>query len=122
MPIVICAQCNKEFSAIMAEIKRGRGKFCSVICRQESVRFCRKIINCLVCNSAIEITSKGMLGAKFCSRKCYYAYPKIAFDKKCGRCGEKIPYRIGGNQRTFCSIRCASFVTNAKRKALILSS
>ena len=103
-----CKGCDKIYSAVVSELKRGKGKYCSLQCYFQSERKIDKKIKCLTCNAEIHITKSNLENRKFCNKECFHKYPALKFNKDCIYCKGKIPYRVGGNKRRYCCISCAS--------------
>ena len=64
-----CEQCHKSFIIAAADIRRGRGKFCSHQCAAASHVLKRVRANCLYCGKFFTHL-KSRTNAKFCSNKC----------------------------------------------------
>ena len=81
-----CTICEKEFVTTLSNIKRGRGKFCSLDCRYKHMR---ETYTCSYCSKDF-ISRKSRLDKSktknyFCSNECKY---KGASSLKCN-------YQIG---------------------------
>ena len=72
----ICKQCQKPFSVLVKEIKRGNGKFCSIGCRNKFYFTKPKEPNvrCAMCSKSfyikpyrLKVSKSGLV---FCCRKC----------------------------------------------------
>src|SRR3990167_4900663 len=110
-----CQQCNKEFKAPPSEIRRGRGKFCSLSCNGIANRK-RPKKTCLICGVIFE--SKLSLNQKYCSLKCGRAQTlnRLVWNKGkvtlytsiCSRCNKEYIYtgKRKNKPRIYCSKKC----------------
>lgn len=68
-----CEQCDSPFVALLGEVKKGRGKFCSPACFFKS-RSCAIELICAFCKTAFSrrrsTLKKSKSGLRFCSKKC----------------------------------------------------
>lgn len=73
MTKVICHICKKEFKVKPNQVRRGWGKYCSVICRNESQRIGQNV-NCSFCAKKIYKSPHSLLHSKsklyFCDKHC----------------------------------------------------
>lgn len=69
----------------------------------------------MTCSHEFNVTTKDRESAKYCSRKCYNESHEKEFNKICKYCNNPIRYRLGGNGRIFCSIRCSVRYRNSIR-------
>jgi len=101
-----CLQCGKEFEALLREVKRGNGKFCTRKCsaahRVSKIKPKKPNVECAKCgkefykNNSKKKQSKS--GLFFCSRSCKDAAQKI------GGIKEIMPnhYGTGNSYRSIC--------------------
>lgn len=103
-----CARCGASFSVVPAQVKRGKGKFCSKDCanaarRQHVPRVCDH------CGAAYarkpSMASRGE--TTYCSRECYAAARADGawITSPCKVCAEPMTYRRS-TPRRFCSWAC----------------
>lgn len=99
--IVICKNCNKEFT-----IKnKDSNHFCSIKCENEYAKTHKFVIKkCVNCDNEFKAFNKNK---KFCSIECKKEYNKHKHTKikKCKYCGKTFNTIYDGK---FCSISCAS--------------
>lgn len=109
-----CEQCGKSFIALLGEVKKGRGKFCSTDCFFKSRKRAAEL-SCAFCKTTFSRSTsaikKSKSGLRFCSKKCkgaaqrlgtgfdlmlppHYGTSKINYrskfdgaEMKCSRCG-----------------------------------
>lgn len=74
MPDLICRNCSREFHIKPAMVRRGGGKHCSRVCREEARS--GKVIPCHWCSKKVYKSRKYIwnTGYLFCSKKCSLAY------------------------------------------------
>jgi len=80
----ICLTCNISFQIENNRIKHGRGKFCSVECKNKGTPKRSTVkLECAVCKKIFE-RSKSQIRSKhhFCSRGCAYKGRSIGFVKR----------------------------------------
>ncbi len=107
----ICLQCNKGFKAESHIIKKGRGKYCSILCCNKSRQKQVECV-CLQCNKAFSTrlskTKNG--GGKYCSTTCSSLSQKRQVECVCLQCNKAFSIiqskadRDIGNK--YCSIEC----------------
>jgi hypothetical protein len=82
----ICQQCATEFLAEKRDLKRGRGKFCSLKCFYDSIRDIKKVshdanVTCSTCGTDFYKRPSELKGSKsglyFCTRACKDKAQKI---------------------------------------------
>lgn len=122
-----CEICNSEFNAAPANVKKGRGRFCSHPCYwkwletrtgSKSPRWKGRTIEieCAVCKNkfmakALEVENRGK---KFCSRKCQHigmerSPAKTRVDCFCLVCNKKFSkfqYAVNNGEGKCCSRKC----------------
>lgn len=68
----VCIMCDKEFEILPSEHKRGKGKFCSIDCRNKFNKNNKVQIACVVCGKIFQVIDsiykRG--NCKYCSKKC----------------------------------------------------
>lgn len=105
----ICEFCGKEFEIWSSELKRkGRGRFCSKTCYDDSRRV--KVV-CELCGK--EFTAKQSIVAKgkvrFCSKECKDESQRNKVRRVCDFCGkefEAVPSHVKRGEGKFCSRKC----------------
>jgi len=102
-----CRKCEKKYPAKTAEIKRGKGFFCSVVCYHDFKRPFKIERPCEVCGVEMLITHQQCEDKRFCSRSCYDRFQKEINLKKCEHCGKEMEKKPGYYRLRFCSIRCS---------------
>jgi hypothetical protein len=76
-----CPICGANFKACPTDLKRGKGKYCSLNCRSIARRK-RSVLVCLQCGKFFEIVNCYIKdGRRFCSKKCTDDY-KLAHHNK----------------------------------------
>lgn len=99
----LCCHCGKEFEVLLAELKRGKGKYCSKQCSYDSQRTLLPR-NCETCGSVYKPASDA---SKYCSRVCYYKGKRTLIEKQCAACGKGISVqRSKVYDNNFCSNEC----------------
>lgn len=85
----ICRTCGSKFDARPADVKRGRGKYCSVRCANSQPRYRarnRVQLTCAGCSTEFERPAsrakKSKHGLYFCSRSCKDIAQRIGGIKK----------------------------------------
>ena len=76
--IITCQECLKPFAALQSELKRGRGKFCSLSCSAHNGNKRRsltgKFLYCATCGKRLYRTQKRLernkTGTYYCDRDC----------------------------------------------------
>src|SRR3989344_1974263 len=70
---VRCLICQKEISAKPSHLEKGRGKYCSVLCRTKS-QFTGRKVTCFICKKEIYRSVKELKKSNsrnyFCSKTC----------------------------------------------------
>ncbi len=80
-----CVECKREFDAILSDVKRGRGKFCSQSCRSKFHGKRAKVVHdpnltCALCGEEFYRAprlQRSRHGFYFCSRSCKDKAQKI---------------------------------------------
>lgn len=107
MVVRICQQCGKQFDAKIAEVRRGRARFCSRKCTSLSQR---KRIECICewCGKTFEnIPSKERQGrGRFCSRGCAAKSQRARVALVCEICGKTFSQMRSQSHQRFCSRKC----------------
>lgn len=113
---VTCLHCKKEFNVIPANIRKGKGKYCSRQCLSEAKEFFKRIdATCKNCGKSFQYRpSEGE--RVYCSIRCYHtSTPKIK--KKCITCGadfEVHPCTAAKNKSVYCSQKCFGLARRGK--------
>lgn len=120
-----CLQCHNGFSAPAAEVKRGRGKFCSRACFYRWHRGANHpqynsgmiTKSCIWCQEKF-VVKQSQNQQRFCSKKCYGAWRTATGASRkqvaltcygCGKHFEIRPSKAKGRwKRKYCSRKCAS--------------
>ncbi len=103
-----CETCGAGIYARLADINRGKGKFCSVAC--SAARFKTKAeYSCERCSKPFEAFkyARDAGHGRFCSRKCHYRSSTKAREVPCENCGATCTV-LPSNKSTnhFCSHAC----------------
>ena len=73
MPEVKCKICGKNFHAKPSWLKRGHGKYCSMLCKRESQKN-GKVVKCFICSKDTYKRGKALVHSKsgkyFCTKSC----------------------------------------------------
>lgn len=100
-----CKNCDKEFYVRRNQIDKGNGLYCSVECKNESLK---NYIECPVCGNTF--WNKGNVSKrKYCSRECSGKARKNGKEVECVNCGEIIyrtKERLDKNDYNCCSVEC----------------
>lgn len=117
MAIVKCGICKKEFYVKPSHLKRGDGKYCSIVCSVVARRR-GKFVKCFICNKKVWKMPRHLKNSKsgkyFCNKSCQtvwrnsivyvgpnhpnwkggnFIYRELLFksggEKICKRCGNK---------------------------------
>lgn len=113
-----CLQCGIEFYVKPFEVKRGRAKFCSRSCSNNSMRRASPSSNriarvCLNCGTQFYVKPSAVVrdGGNFCSRVC--SLDKARHDARtsvaliCQHCGKEFEVRLSrASVRKHCSKKC----------------
>lgn len=100
-----CLVCNKEFHIYPSEIKYGRGKYCSIVCRANSKKS-GETRSCKTCKKEFYVSrSQIKYRGVFCSKRCI----KKGITKICPQCNKNfyvIPCFIRTGRGNYCSYKC----------------
>jgi hypothetical protein len=109
-----CKNCGTEFNTSPANLKRGKGKFCTVNCVKE---YKNKLVKCKECGKLFKTypsrVKKGF--GKYCSRKCADKGRITKQLKVCQNCGKEFyarDWQIKNGKGKFCSFKCRSGLEN----------
>lgn len=125
MVLVICKECDRQFSVKPAELARGRGKFCSRACKSKwtsrEIRgrrhhhFRRNLVFCDYCGSQIRRVPYRLQRSNhhFCSKECLHIWlgkqSRKGREVECTLCRRLfyVPYwREKKSSHYFCSLEC----------------
>jgi len=108
-----CNTCNKKY-----KIYRKSQKFCSHMCRSQSVKDLRNS-RCRACNKKL---INNIMGARYCNHDCYLEGQKKRNGRICKNCGTKFGSQLANDKNTifvkatnkviakdiYCSIKCSA--------------
>lgn len=108
----ICKHCKNSYKAVLSELKRGKGHFCSVDCYHKSISTIRTEKKCIECGSSFVIKHINRKDQKFCSRLCYTRFVRDEKNranklKKCVYCDNYVARKPNYKKLRFCSLKCS---------------
>lgn len=102
---VKCVICGKEFKTYPYNLKIGKGKYCSLECRNQAYKKRIKLV-CKQCGKEFEVPPRES-DRMFCSNKCHGDYRKKRITLICEICNK--PFQVRPcNKRPYCSRECYS--------------
>lgn len=129
----VCEVCGNEFTITASVVEAGRGRFCSLVCKDqwqrtnaprgsEHPQWNSVKLTCDTCGAAIERAPATVKAHNFCSRKCQGQWQSAhrtgesganwrggPVTATCEQCGESytVPVsEVDDGKRRFCSFRC----------------
>lgn len=99
-----CQYCKKEFKTYPYNLKIGKGKYCSLKCRNKSYKK-RIKLTCKQCYKQFEVTPREF-GREFCSNKCHGIYREKNIELICELCKKPFTVKPRYSSRRFCSREC----------------
>lgn len=109
----LCEQCGQAHEVRRADLKRGKGRFCSQSClynyrREQSQRVQLTCDHCGRSFSKLASQAKWTSGS-FCQRRCYELSQRRREDRQCENCGAPFEAKASAIRRgggRFCSLAC----------------
>lgn len=101
---VNCLYCGKKFETYPYNLKIGKGKYCSLECRNK-VYIKRIKLICKQCGKEFEVTPREA-GRMFCSNRCHGDYRKRRIELICETCKKPFQVQPTFKNRRYCSKEC----------------